>query len=393
MPVRARAKSPGEFMRDHLVDAGGVDYPQSIFRAYKEHLKASGIGSCCSRASWSAYIWRAKQLGLIEFDHAEAMSYWDGTQDGIDVGGTYAPEPRPLAPSPRHYYRIVNSSDPRWTRLEASYRLQLGYEVPPPAVKPQPRPEKPTAEKKPVAKKLEEAKVKPAAKPKAPPKEKPLTPEEKVHPFEERIGLILATVSETEASPTYESVNEIEERLMNLGEDVVAAAEQATGRERTLLNTLLIRWRAAQDTLPLLRNSVGRYLVSQTAAERVRSETALRAAVRVFREEITTIPVEEIAEEAEYREQIGEGTPITALIVKWEDRDKNVRLLEKDLNQLDPDVYDLGEIEDVISDYRGLERGDYETTADYQEARNEAWDDILDALRNLEPEEEEGEES
>ncbi|GAI71779.1 unnamed protein product, partial [marine sediment metagenome] len=57
MPVRARAKPPGEFMRDHMVAAGGMDYPQAMYKAYKEHLKSMGLRDGCSRASWSRYIW------------------------------------------------------------------------------------------------------------------------------------------------------------------------------------------------------------------------------------------------------------------------------------------------------------------------------------------------
>ena len=71
MPVRARAKPPGEFMKDRLA-AGGMDYPQAMYKAYKEHLKAEGLKDGCSRASWSRYVWLANRIGLIKFNHAEA---------------------------------------------------------------------------------------------------------------------------------------------------------------------------------------------------------------------------------------------------------------------------------------------------------------------------------
>ncbi|KKL23347.1 hypothetical protein LCGC14_2426260, partial [marine sediment metagenome] len=115
-------------MRDHLVAAGGMDYPQAMYRAYKEHLKAEGLKDGCSRSSWSKYTWLANRLGLIEFDHAEAPAYWNGIVDGVDVPTGYERESRPQAPSPRHYYRIVDPNDPRWIRLEASYRESIGFE-------------------------------------------------------------------------------------------------------------------------------------------------------------------------------------------------------------------------------------------------------------------------
>ncbi|GAH87350.1 unnamed protein product, partial [marine sediment metagenome] len=89
MPVRVRAKPPGEFMKDHLVAAGGMDYPQSMYKAYKAHLKAMGLRDGCSRASWSRYVWLANRIGLIEFDHAEAPAYWNAIADGVEVPADY----------------------------------------------------------------------------------------------------------------------------------------------------------------------------------------------------------------------------------------------------------------------------------------------------------------
>ncbi len=138
MPLRLTAKGPGEFIRDHLVDAGGMDYPQSIHRAYKAYLRDRGFRNGASRASVSKYIWLANKLGLVAFDHAEAVEYWNGVVDGAEPLPEYVRESRPHAPSPRHYYRILDPADPRWIRLEASYRESIGLEVP--AV---PKPRKP----------------------------------------------------------------------------------------------------------------------------------------------------------------------------------------------------------------------------------------------------------
>jgi len=292
MPVRVRAKPPGEFMRDHMVAAGGMDYPQSMYKAYKEHLKAEGLKDGCSRASWSRYVWLANRIGLIEFDHAEAPTYWNAIADGVEVPADYVRESRPQAPSPRHYYRILDPTDPRWIRLEASYRESIGFAVPPAMPRPPPKPPK---------EKVVPLKPKPKPKPKPARKVrvvKPPTPtaEEKVRPYEERIGLIIATLAELEATPTLELVAEIENQAVELGEDVVTAAKKARGTERTLLSNISLRLRQTLEDMTLLRSSVQRYLASKTDAERERNMTALRAAIRVVNENITPLPVGERGE-------------------------------------------------------------------------------------------------
>jgi len=285
MPIRVRAKPPGEFMRDHLVAAGGMDYPQSIYNAYKLYLRAQGLKDGCSRASMSKYIWLANKLGLIVFDHAEAPAYWNGIVDGVEVPVSYVRESRPQAPSPRHYYQIVDPHDDRWIRLEASYRESIGIEVPPMVARPPIRPPK-----------VEKPPPKPKRKPKPKPprkvrvvKPKPPTAEEKVRPYEERIGLLLATLSELETTPTLEAVAELENMALGLAEDVVEAGLKARGTERTLLGNISLRMRATLEEMSLLRNSVSRYLASKTDAERERNMAALRAAIRVIREGLTPL--------------------------------------------------------------------------------------------------------
>ena len=132
MPVRVRALPPGEFIRNHLVDVGGVDFVQSIYNAYKDYLKVQGLRDGISRATMSNYIYLANRLGLVVFDHAEASERWGAVVDGVVVPTGYVRESRPRAPSPRHYYRIVDPGDPRWVRLQASYRQSIGLPVGPP---------------------------------------------------------------------------------------------------------------------------------------------------------------------------------------------------------------------------------------------------------------------
>ncbi len=296
MPVRVRAKPPGEFIRDHMVDVGGMDYPQSIFNAYKLYLKTQGLKDGLTRATMSHYIYLANRIGLIEFDHAESPSRWDGLVNGFEVPEGYKRERRPFAPSPRHYYRILDPTDDRWIRLEASYRDSIGLEVGPMAPRPPIRP--PAAEVAPP--KVEKAPPKKVAPPKAKVARKPRvkkapppTPEEKVQPYEETIGLIVGTLGELESLPSAETVIDVESRLLDLGEEVVAAAGKARGTERTLLSNIVSRSTRALDEMTLLRSSVDRVLASMTTTERERNMAALRAAIRVVREELTTLPKEE----------------------------------------------------------------------------------------------------
>jgi len=279
-------------MRDHLVSVGGMDYPQAMYKAYKAHLKGAGLKDGCSRSSWSRYIWLANRIGLIEFDHAAAPTSWNGVVDGVEVPVSYVRESRPQAPSPRHYYRILDPHDPRWIRLEASYRESIGFEVPPAMPRPAPKPPK---EKKVPLKPKPKLKPKPARKVRVV-KPPTLTAEEKVRPYEERIGLIIATLAELESSPTLALVSEIENQTIELGEDVVTAAKKAKGTERTLLSNINLRLRQTLEDMMLLRSSVQRLRASKTDAERERNMAALRAAIRVVNENIAPLPVEERGE-------------------------------------------------------------------------------------------------
>lgn len=289
MPVRVRAKPPGEFIRDHLVDAGGVDYPQSIHRAYKAYLKAQGLRNGASRDSMSKYIWLARQLGLIVFDHADAPAYWDGMPDGVEVPANYVPEPRPMAPSPRHYYRIVDAADPRWVRLEASYRQSIGIPVGPPFPRVPITAAPPVEEEKAARPRRRAARPptppKPARKPRAARPPAP-TAEEKAAPFEAKMSEISAKLNTLERQPAVAMVEDFAEELITLGEEVVGAAEKARGTERTLLGGLNSRIRAGLDHVNLLRTSVARVVEAETKPDRGRAEAALRAAIRVVQEDL-----------------------------------------------------------------------------------------------------------
>lgn len=280
MPVRVRAKPPGEFIRDHLVAAGGMDYPQSIYNAYKEYLRSQGLKDGITRASMSKYIWLANKLRLIEFDHAEASERWGAVVDGVTVPPAYIRESRPQAPSPRHYYRIIDPADPRWIRLEASYRQSIGIEVPPMFPRVPIKPAPPPVKKPPKVVKPPKVKKPPKKIPKVPP------PEVIVEPYEMRVREILDLLEELERSPSLELVAEIEDRLIEVGEDVVEAHKRARGRVRTLLGILNSRLRTGLEEVGLLRSTVQSLLIAPTAVERRRWQSALSAAIRVMREDL-----------------------------------------------------------------------------------------------------------
>ncbi len=138
MPLRSNVLSPGAFIRQHLVDRGGVDFVQGIYKSYRQHLKSAGIRNPASRQAFSVYIWTANKMGLIVFDHAAAVTRWDGVENDLEPSAGYVRESRPQAPSPRHYYRLVNAQDPRWSSIQGSYRESIGL--------PRVAPQKPRAE-------------------------------------------------------------------------------------------------------------------------------------------------------------------------------------------------------------------------------------------------------
>lgn len=284
MPVRVRALPPGEFIRDHLVDVGGVDFVQSIYNAYKDYLKAQGLRDGISRATMSNYIYLANRLGLVVFDHAEASERWGSVIDGVTVPRGYVREARPQAPSPRHYYRIVDPADPRWVRLQASYRQSIGLPVPPmfPRVPIRPPAPPPSVEEVPPPKKPPVKK--PPRKPRVV-KPRPPTAAERVVPYEERISAVLSMLDVLEEAPSIEMVGDIQNQLLDLGEDVLGAHKKARGTLRTLLGTINSRLWRGMERIGLLRSSVLRVLTAKPAA-RARAATALRAAIRVMREDL-----------------------------------------------------------------------------------------------------------
>ncbi len=84
-----------------------------------------------------------------------------------------------------------------------------------------------------------------------------------------------------------------------------------------------------------------------------------------------------------------EATPVAQLLEKWSQaKVRNSTLAMKDLATLGSS-YDVEDCRQALQDYREIERSDYADPEDYQEARDEAWDEFIERLESLAGEEEE----
>lgn len=280
MPQRVNAKPPGEFIRDHLVATGGTDYIQSIYRAYTDHLKELELRSRASRASFSKYIWVANQLGLIVFDYAATQSRWGGQEDGAEPKKGYKREPRPQAPSPRHYYRLVDAQDPRWLDMDRAYREMQGLPVPPP---------RPPREKKPKPEKPRAAPARPAAKPK-PTKKKPAakpTAAAEIRSYVVRIKEISGQLDRLSKKPTPDAFRAIDQQLMTLGEEVVLEFEKSrAGRRREQLSLLNYNLMHALEKLDLIKGALNTMESDPLPARREQARAAIPPGVRAIKEDL-----------------------------------------------------------------------------------------------------------
>ena len=109
------------------------------------------------------------------------------------------------------------------------------------------------------------------------------------------------------------------------------------------------------------------------------------------------IPVREEGKEKELEEGgelLAATHPKTAqeLLDKWSTaKARNSTAALSDLEALGPN-YDTEDCKDALLEYRGIDRSDYSDTEEYQEARDEAWDNFIESLDTMAGEEEEEEE-
>ncbi len=292
MPIRLTALSPGVFMRDHLDRVGGIDYPQNIYREYKRYLKGQGVRHILSHGTMSTYIWMANKMGLIIFDHADSPERWGSVHDGANVRTGYRRSNRPLAPSPRHYYRLVSATDPRWDRLGTSYRVSIGYPAPPARVAVPPR-ERPKRVRKPLRERKPEVEAAPPevkAKPKR--ERKPRVPRVPMVPavlvtYQSRVDReIIPLLDELGRSASMVTIDQLESRLLDLADEVVTAAGATKGDERKKLLSINISLLRALEHIGPLRSSLTAISTEKLATRIAAARASYTATLRVIREDV-----------------------------------------------------------------------------------------------------------
>lgn len=77
--------------------------------------------------------------------------------------------------------------------------------------------------------------------------------------------------------------------------------------------------------------------------------------------------------------------PLVTFATRWDGARKNNRAMEKDLERLKDEGFDVSEAEDLLSDYDGLERSDFSNQAEFQEAKDEAWQEVIDSVAAADP--------
>ncbi len=294
MPVRVRAIPPGEFIRNHLRDVGGIDYIQAVHKDYKAYLLSVGLRNGSTRESMSKYFWLARKLGLIVFDHAEAVAYWDAQVNVTRVPRNYQPFGRPRTPNPRHYYRLVDENDPRWVRLEASYRESIGIPVPPamPRVPWEPKPALYPMGTVPIEEEItppveEAAPIKKPRIPKAAKVPKPAkskTAQEVLIPFEARVDRVTQALGQLAKTPDIRLANAIEAELIALSGDAAKAALTAKGVTQERLLGIVSVVRTAADDYPLVLSSLRSWGRETLPARQRTALGSLQAAIRVVSE-------------------------------------------------------------------------------------------------------------
>jgi uncharacterized membrane protein (UPF0127 family) len=83
------------------------------------------------------------------------------------------------------------------------------------------------------------------------------------------------------------------------------------------------------------------------------------------------------------------GLPVARILEKWQKtKARNSTLALRNMETLGPD-YDTADCKQALADYQGIERADYGDQEEYQEARDEAWENFLECLESMAGEEEE----
>ncbi len=69
---------------------------------------------------------------------------------------------------------------------------------------------------------------------------------------------------------------------------------------------------------------------------------------------------------------------------KWATRGKNSSLLRKDLDKLGTDGVDgVEDVMDKLDEYNDTERSDFDSAEEYQEARDEVWEEVIAGIEAI----------
>ena len=233
MPVRLNVKSPGEFVRDHILDQPeGREFVGGMFAAYKQHLREGGARNLPCRASFDSLVWMLKEVGAMEFVGAEPISLTEDDPEPLPAGY----EPGIAIPSPRHYYRVVDPDHPGFDRPRAVWNAQRGF--PAPAARPRAVPT--AVVEVPTAVVVEEG----------PPAERPPSRRRRP-PVAQRLqeeGLAFrARISALREDPDVDELDQLEADMLAWFDRVLDAAESATGAAREMLQQLGSRLETAAE--------------------------------------------------------------------------------------------------------------------------------------------------
>ncbi len=257
MPVRANAKGPGEFVRDHLQEpqVGGRDYVGSMFQAYKTHLRGAGYSRFPCRLSFGKLVWLLKETGALVFDEAEPVAF--GLDDPEALPAAY--DPSCGMPAPRHYYKMVDPQNPAFMSPEAVWRQMRGLGPPvvvrrPAArvapIAPPPVAVIPVAPAAPVAapKRARAKAPTPAA---APAPALPKRPRTKVGALQHEADVFRGRIEAMRGKPEATAFLQLEEDMLEFFDRVLDTATSSRGKNREILMALAEAQEAASPGFEL----------------------------------------------------------------------------------------------------------------------------------------------
>ena len=76
---------------------------------------------------------------------------------------------------------------------------------------------------------------------------------------------------------------------------------------------------------------------------------------------------------------------VSTVFQKWDTaKSRNSTLVQRDLDKLRAQGYDVEDAQDALATYKETERSDFDSAEDYSDARTEAWDEFILSLDQIE---------